>query len=248
MSVVSNTKDLSFKLELKESNDDMDFVTLEGLASTFGNIDRTGDIIERGAFKSTIKLMKAGDRVIRLLNQHHMDQPIGIVDVLKETDAGLFMVARMPRENSTVKDMLPLLKMGALSDFSIGFNIKDSDMDDKGIRTIKDIDLFEVSVVTIPANEKAKITSVKKDTDEDKVIDIHKAEAITSKRDFERMLRDSGLFTRKAAEILTKRFNEDDQGEPEKPNTKQGEPVGDVKFQELMEAIEKTKNSYKKED
>lgn len=246
MTAISNTKDLSFKLELKENSDDLDFVTLEGLASTFGNIDRTGDVIEKGAFKNTIKLMKSGERVVRLLNQHRMDQPIGIVDSLKETDEGLFMVARMPRENSMVKDMVPLLKMKALSDFSIGFNITESENLDNGNRIIKEIDLWEVSVVTIPANEKAKITSVKKDSEEEKIVDIHKAEAITSKRDFERTLRDSGLFTRKAAEILTKRFNEDDQGEPGTSATKQGEPVHD--YSALMEAINQTKKTLNKED
>ncbi len=245
MTTVTNTKDLSFKLEIKQDDNDVDFVTLEGLASTFGNIDRTGDVIEKGAFKNTIKLMKSGERVVRLLNQHRMDQPIGIVDSLKETDEGLFMVARMPRENSMVKDMVPLLKMKALSDFSIGFNITEAENLDNGNRIIKEVDLWEVSVVTIPANEKAKITSVKKDTD-DNVIDAHKAESITSKRDFERTLRDSGLFTRKGAEILTKRFNEDDQGEPEPSTAKQGEPVANIKL--LMEAINKTKQSFTKED
>lgn len=246
MSAPYSTKDLSVKLEIKEDHNDDDFVFIKGIASSFGNTDRTGDIIEPGAFKKTIKLMKAGERKVAFLNQHRMDQPIGVVDSLKEVGVTVEFEGRLARENSIVKDMLPLLKMGALHSVSIGFNIVDSEMDNDGLRTIKEVDLWELSIVTIPANEKAKITSVKKDEAEEKVIDIHKAEAITSKRDFERTLRDSGLFTRKAAEILTKRFNEDDQGEPEKPNTKQGEPVDDIKL--LLEVIEQTKKSFKKED
>lgn len=218
MSTALINKNLSFKLELKENDDDLDFVTLEGLASTFGNIDRAGDIIEKGAFKKTIKLMKSGERVVRLLNQHRMDQPIGIVDSLKETDEGLLMIARMPRENSMVKDMVPLLKMKALNDFSIGFNITESENLDNGNRIIKEVDLWEVSVVTIPANEKAKITSVKKEENpmannnvekDDKVVDAIKAESIVSKKEYEQMLKDTGLFTRKATVYLASRFTED---------------------------------------
>jgi HK97 family phage prohead protease len=248
MSTASVTKDLPFKLEIKKDDSNLEFVFIKGIASSFGNTDRTGDVIEPGAFKKTIKKMNSGERQVAFLNQHRMDQPIGVVDSIKEVGDDVEFEGRLARENSIVKDMLPLLKMGALHSVSIGFNIVESDMDEDGLRTIKEIDLWELSIVTIPANGKAKITSVKKDGDEDKIIDIHKAEAITSKRDFERTLRDSGVFTRKAAEILTKRFKEDFQGEPENLEAKQGEPVDDVKFQELMEAIEKTKKSYKKED
>ena len=246
MSTVSNTKDLPFKLELKQDNTDVDFVFVKGLASTFGNTDRQGDVIEKGAFKKTIKLMNSGERQVAFLNQHRTDQPIGIVTSLKEIGDNVEFEGKLARENSIVKDMLPLLKMGALHSVSIGYNIIDSEMDNDGKRTIKEIDLFELSIVTIPANEKAKITSVKKDDEEEKIIDIHKAEAITSKRDFERTLRDSGLCTRKAAEILAKRFNEDVQGEPEASNTNQGEPVDDIKL--LLEAINQTKKSFKKGD
>lgn len=251
MSAPYVTKNLSAEFEIKADHEDDDFVFIKGIASSFGNTDRTGDVIEPGAFKKTIKLMKSGERKVAFLNQHRMDQPIGVVDTLKEVGLTVVFEGRLAREHSIVKDMLPLLKMGALHSVSIGFNIIDSEMDNDGIRTIKEIDLWELSIVTIPANEKTKITSVKKDEEnvvdkDEKIIDIHKAEAITSKRDFERVLRDSGLFTRKAAEILTKRFNEGNQGEPENLNTKQGEPVTDIKL--LLEAINQTKKSFKKED
>lgn len=251
MSAVTDTKVLSFNLELKDDHDDMDFVTLEGFASTFGNIDRTGDVIERGAFKNTIKLMKSGDRVVRLLNQHRQDKPIGIVDSLKETEEGLFMVARMPRENSIVKDLVPLLKMKALSDFSIGFNITEAENLDNGNRIIKDIDLFEVSIVTIPANEKAKITSVKKEDDaaekDDKIVDAIKAESITTKKEYEQMLVGTGLYTKKARIILASRFKEDVE-RSDSVSEKNGRSDSAENLKLLMEAIDKTKNSLKKED
>ncbi len=147
-------KNAGLTLEIKEIGDE--YVHLEGLASTFGNIDRSGDIIAIGAFEQTLT-----KRMPKLLNQHDMRQPIGVIDMAAEVQEGLFIKCRLPKANSMVMDMLPLLKMGALGDFSIGFNVVDSETTPDGNRIIKEIDLWEVSIVTIPANPKAKITSVK---------------------------------------------------------------------------------------
>jgi hypothetical protein len=214
MSAPYSTKDLSVKFEIKEDHGDLDFVFIKGIASTFGNTDRTGDIIEPGAFKKTIKLMKAGERQIVFLNQHRMDQPIGVVDSLKEVGNDVMFEGRLAREHSIVKDMLALLKMKALHSVSIGFNIIDSEMDNDGLRTIKEVDLWELSIVTIPANEKAKITSVKKDENsimekDEKIVDAIKAESISTKKEYEQMLKDTGMFTKKAYITLASKFKED---------------------------------------
>lgn len=220
-------------LQIKELSDE--YVHLEGLAATFGNLDRVGDIIVKGAFENTLT-----KRMPKLLNQHDMYQPLGVVDMAYETNEGLYIKARMPKENSTVKDILPLLKMGALSDFSIGFNVDDSEASPDGNRILKAIDLWEISIVTIPANPRAKITSVKKlDELEGEVIDAAKAETILTKREFEQVLEQTGLFTKKARVILASRFNET-QGEPAKKNSKQRDSVNEEK---LLEAVEQLKKS-----
>lgn len=213
MSAPYVTKDLSVKFEIKADHEDDDFVFIKGIASSFGNTDRTGDIIEPGAFKKTIKLMKSGERKVAFLNQHRMDQPIGVVDTLKEVGLTMVFEGRLARENSIVKDMLPLLKMGALHSVSIGFNIVESEMDEDGIRTIKEVDLWELSIVTIPANEKAKITSVKNDEEnpvdkDEKIIDAEKAESIGTKKEYEQMLKYTGMFTKKATMYLASKFTE----------------------------------------
>lgn len=253
MSAPYQTKDFALELEvIKDDHSDMDFVFIKGIASSFGNTDRAGDIIEPGAFKKTIKLMKEGKRQVVFLNQHRMDQPIGVVDSLKEVGDEVHFEGRLAREHSIVKDMLALLKMKALHSVSIGFNIVDSEMDNDGIRTIKEVDLWELSIVTIPANEKAKITSVKKDEEnpvekDEKIIDAIKAESIGTKKEYEQMLKDTGVFTKKAYITLASRFKEDsnqsDSGSEEK---KRSDSVDDIKL--LMEAINKTKKSFKKED
>lgn len=243
------------KLEVKELQSDDDFVHIEGLASTFGNLDRDNDVIAKGAFTNTLT-----KRMPKLLNQHRMDQPIGVIDHAFEAEEGLRIKARMPKENSMVKDMLPLLRMGALGDFSIGFNVINSDTSPDGVRTIKEIDLWEISIVTIPANPEARITGVKKleedgekkttetkDID-DKIVDAIKAESISTKREFEQMLKDTGLFTKKAMIILASRFKEfDAQGDLDASKEIQRDSVDEEGTKLLMEAMDKLKKSLTKE-
>jgi len=246
----TNYKQISNAFEVKELESDEKFLHIEGWASTFGNLDRDNDIVSKGAFTNTLTKRKP-----KLLYQHRMDQPIGVIDQAYETNEGLYIKGRLPKDNSMVKDIMPLLKMGALSDFSVGFNVVEADTSPDGVRTIKEIDLWEVSIVTIPANADANITGVKKkDEIEEKMIDVQKAESITTKREFEKALRETGMFTRKASEILTKRFTEDDkQGEPV-DLSKQGEPVSEEKQGDpasddsFIKAIEEFKKSLKKED
>ena len=238
-------KDAVCNIDIKQFVEEDDFVHIEGLASTFGNIDRDGDIIAKGAFTNTLT-----KRMPELLNQHRMDQPVGVIDSAFEVEEGLRIKARMPKGNSMVMDMLPLLKMGALGDFSIGFNVVEADTTPDGVRTIKEIDLWEVSIVTIPANPEARITGVKKleesveekkDMD-DKTVDATKAESISTKREFEQMLKDTGLFTKKAVITLASRFKEfDAQGDLEASEKAQRDSVDEKKL--LIEAMDKLKKS-----
>jgi HK97 family phage prohead protease len=237
-------------LEFKEVDDG--FVHIKGYASTFGNVDRVGDVIEEGAFS-----MSLTERMPKLLNQHNMTEPLGVIDRAYETEKGLIIEARMPKENSMVRDLLPLLKMGAIGDFSIGFSVKDAEMREDGIRILKEIDLWEVSIVTMPANAKAKIMHVKKleqqiedyqkkevDMDE-KIVDAIKAETISTKREFEQMLKETGVFTKKATVILASKFKEDlAQGDPDTKKDKQSDSV-DVKS--ILEAINETKKTFTKD-
>jgi len=243
-------KKINSPLEFKELDDG--FVHIKGYASTFGNIDRVGDKIEQGAFS-----MSLTERMPKLLYQHKMSEPLGVIDKAYETEVGLVIEARMPKDNSTVKDLLPLLKMGALGDFSIGFSVKEAEMGEDGIRILKEVDLWEVSIVTIPANARAKIMQVKKletelnqikqkkgtDMDE-KTVDAFKAESISTKREFEQMLKDTGVFTKKAAVILASKFKEVEvQGDPVTTKNNQSDSV-DIKC--LLEAIKETQKTFNK--
>jgi len=188
--------------------DNNDFIEIEGLASTFGNRDRDGDIIVKGAFANTLINRETP---IKFLKQHDLREVIGTIDQAIETDEGLFVKGRMPKANSVVKDLFPLLEMGALRDFSIGFKITESDITPDGTQLIKELQLFEISIVSIPANSKAKITSVKSD---EEIINLETIEKIATKRELEQLLINTKCFSRKASVTLASRLscvNDNDQ-------------------------------------
>jgi HK97 family phage prohead protease len=153
-------KNLSFecKFEVKD-NQEEDYYHLNGYGSTFGNVDRVNDVVEKGAFKKSLK-----KRMPKLLFGHESrDVPVGIIDSIKEDDNGLIFEARMPKNDAFVRDrIMPQIKIGSLNSFSIGYTIDVSEIDNKtGIRKLKEISLFEISIVTFPANEKATLQAFK---------------------------------------------------------------------------------------
>lgn len=153
-------KNLSFecKFEVKD-NQEEDYYHLKGYGSTFNNVDRVNDIVEKGAFKKSIK-----KRMPKLLFGHDTRSvPVGIIDSIKEDENGLIFEARMPKNDAFVKDrIMPQIKIGSLNSFSIGYTIDVSEIDNKtGIRKLKEISLYEISIVTFPANEKATLQAFK---------------------------------------------------------------------------------------
>jgi HK97 family phage prohead protease len=133
-----------------------------GRPSTYGNVDRQGDVVERGAFTKT--LADTGGRV-PLLWQHRQDEPIGTA-ILTDEFSGLGMRANLDLDVEIGRRAHSALKKGIVSGLSIGYDIVRA-ATKGGVRYIREIDLFEVSVVTIPANAEAKITGVKHDQDGD---------------------------------------------------------------------------------
>ncbi len=191
------TSALNFKIKSGHLEDENDkFFTIEGLASTFGNLDRQGDIIVKGAFAKTLG---NSDIQVQFLHQHNPSDVLGRIDHIRETDDGLFLMARMPKNIDIVRNLMPLLDMGAIGKFSIGFNVIDTDVSPDGNRLIKEIELHEVSVVTFAANNKANITSVKKDVP---MLNVEDIECLSTRRDFEKMFMNTGIFTRKASNLL----------------------------------------------
>lgn len=132
----------------------------EGYCSTYGNIDRHGDIMEKGALLKTLE----DNNVRPLCLNHDMNKIVGKVE-LSESDEGPYVKGTFNMNDAEAVKAYDLVKMGALTRMSIGFLVNDFEPIDKdnpyGKMKYTDIDLLEVSLVTVPANDKARITDVK---------------------------------------------------------------------------------------
>ena len=148
---LSPVKEIKFVDEIGE---------FEGYASVFNTVDRGSDVILPGAFKSSLQQRGAVD--IKLLWQHDPKEPIGTITELIEDEHGLYIKGRLlSKDVQRASEARALLHANALDGLSIGFHTIKSDTDSKGIRTLKAVDLWEVSFVTFPMNEQARITAFK---------------------------------------------------------------------------------------
>ena len=148
---------LNCGFEIKAAGDDG---RIDGLGAVFGNVDLGFDRIERGAFRESLKQLKEG---IPMLWQHWSDKPIGLWDALKETTKGLQVGGDINLDVQLGREARSLTKQGAIKGLSIGFIPKDFEFEDE-VRVLKRIDLLEVSLVTFPMNQEARIADVKRAT------------------------------------------------------------------------------------
>jgi uncharacterized protein len=149
-------KQLNFTLNLKSIDAQGRFA---GYASVFDVVDNQRDIITRGAFSDTLK-----GRVtqIKLLWQHQQDEPIGIFDRIFEDARGLYVEGRLLLDVARAKEAYTLLKSGAISGLSIGYSPIRYRIEAKsGVRYLSEVELWEISLVTFPANAGANVTVIK---------------------------------------------------------------------------------------
>lgn len=164
-------------------------VTETGSFAGYGNvynvIDDGGDIVAPGCFAESIDSLKAKGQMPALLWQHRSGEPIGAYQTVREDSNGLYVEGKLALKTSRGAEAYELLKMDALSGLSIGFETKESSVDQRtGVRTITKGDLWEVSLVTFPMNDQARVAIVKAINE------------IKSVRDAERYLRDAWGATR----------------------------------------------------
>ena len=137
---------------------------IKGYGSYFGNKDSDNDVIMKGAYKKTIA--ENGERV-KYLYQHDMNQPIGKMTELYEDEKGLVFVAEIAK-TQLGKDVVELMKSGVITENSVG--IMPMQKNNKGdYREITEVKLYEISAVTLAANDQAKILDVKGNVDVEKL-------------------------------------------------------------------------------
>jgi HK97 family phage prohead protease len=178
------------RFELKAVADDG---SIEGYGSVFNNADAYDDVIVEGAFAASLARHKAAGTNPAMLWQHDTAAPIGVWIEMREDPRGLFVKGRLALDTVRGKEAHSLMKMGALNGLSIGFK-GEQWVYDKGsdIRILSEIDLWEVSLVTFPANTLARVTNVK----------AGDFEGINTIREVERKLRDAGLPSQTAVAAI----------------------------------------------
>lgn len=152
-------KTLSFKVEDTDSKG-----MIRGFASTFGNVDLGDDVVEKGAFTRTIKESKG---IWPILADHNPTDHIGWNMRASEDDKGLLVEGQIDLNTQKGAEKYSLAKkaqeLGAKMGLSIGYMVikAEPDRENPRIRRLKEIKLFEYSIVTFPMNTMASITGIK---------------------------------------------------------------------------------------
>ena len=177
---------LDIPFQIKAVSDDGLF---SGYGSVFNVVDSYKEVVSPGAFAESLQ-----GRMPSLLWQHRSGEPVGVYTAVREDNIGLHVEGKLALKTVRGAEAYELLKMGAISGLSIGFITREDSYDKvSGIRTLKKVDLWEVSLVTFPANDAARISSVKQ------------INTIESLKDAENYLRDvGGLSKREALEFVSR--------------------------------------------
>ncbi len=161
----------------------------EGYASLFNETDMGGDIVMRGAFANSLETRGAGG--IRMLFQHDPSEPIGVWREIREDARGLLVRGQLLPDIARSREVLALMREGALDGLSIGFRTVRAKSDKKNsVRRLHEVDLWEISIVTFPMLPNARISKVK-------------SGQLPTTREFERWLvRDAGLTRQNARAVI----------------------------------------------
>lgn len=134
---------------------------IEGYASLFGARDQGGDVVEKGAYAASLRQLKSDKRRVRMLWQHDPAQPIGVWDEVREDATGLYVKGRILDSVAKGREAAALLAAGAIDGLSIGYRtrkaVKADHGQNKGSRLLRELELWEVSLVTFPMLPSARV-------------------------------------------------------------------------------------------
>jgi len=186
----------SFDYEVKAVSEDGLF---SGYGSVFGVVDSYNEVVAPGAFVESLADTRAKGRTLPVLWHHRAPEPIGHWDIstLKEDSHGLYGAGQLWLQDAAyAKTAYRGLQTRAITGLSIGYYVRDDSYDEKTrLRTLKKLDLVEISIVTAPANDEARIDAIKARL-------AHGA--LPELPDFERFLREAGFSKSQAAVIANR--------------------------------------------
>ena len=187
------TKRIDRPFEIKEFHESKDVFTFVGYGSVFGEIDSYNDVVVKGAFNTSLAKHKTKNRKVVMLHQHQANNPIGVYSVVKEDDTGLYVEGEINLKVQQGREDAALMEQGALTGLSIGYNTVNAKYDpESDLLFLTEVDLWEISPVTFPAGDTARVNSIKA---------IESADSI---RDVESILRDAGFSKTEAQALISK--------------------------------------------
>lgn len=223
------------RIEFKFADDAPEGI-VRGYGSVFGNVDSHGDVIEKGAFKDTLREWEAKSKWPPMLLQHGggffggdamSGVPIGVWTSMEENSKGLKVEGRLlAMETDDIKRVFEAMKHQALDGLSIGYEVRESILGTKPgepRRRLTAVDLWELSVVTFPSNDRARVGSVKAAELIDKM---------NSLSDVERFLREAG-FSKSVSRDVVSRCSKIARRE-----------AGDGQVDDLLEQIRSTRKLF----
>lgn len=186
----AETRQAGGALEIRSLDERGEF---EGHGSVFNNEDSYGDIVLPGAFQKSLEEHRSAGTLPAMLWQHDPGQPVGVYSQMSEDSKGLYVKGQLLLDTAKGREVHAMLKAKAVRGLSIGFVTRQWEYRDD-TRLVKDVDLWEVSLVTFPANRAAQVADVK-----------NSSSPITTERDLEQYLRDVGKLSKSEAKAAVAR-------------------------------------------
>ncbi|MBN5091692.1 HK97 family phage prohead protease [Stenotrophomonas maltophilia] len=183
-----------FDLSVKAVSDDGLF---SGYGSVFGTVDSYREVVAPGAFSESLAEIKSKGRPVPVLWQHRSGEPIGVYTSLVEDAHGLKVEGQLIIDGvARAKEAHALMKAGAVSGLSIGYYVREDSWDERErVRTLKKVELVEISLVTFPANDDARIDAIKSKL-------AHGS--LPTMPEFEQILREAGFSKSQSAVIANR--------------------------------------------
>lgn len=153
----------NIQLRIKAVTDTGEF---SGYGSVFGVKDSGGDIVVKGAFEESLDEWKSKGKLPAMLWQHKTDEPLSAYTVMEEDDEGLYFEGKLLIDaDPLAKRAHAHLKAGSVDGMSIGYNLAEDGFQydpEKEAFILSKIDLWELSIVTFPSNDQARVQTVKR--------------------------------------------------------------------------------------
>lgn len=217
---------------------------IEGHGSVFRNRDLGGDIVVPGAFNKSLKQHQAEGSMPLMFWMHNPSEVPGVWTAMEEDSKGLAVEGELV-DTQLGNEVKTLLQKKAVRGLSIGYRTLDSEYDKDGNLLLKEVDLWEVSIVSLAMNPLAQVEAMKSRLSRDgeyvpsetEMDILQSASRLMSERQFEKLLRDSGCSRKVAATFVAKHYDPSDASSKLEDRLRDAGEVDEAEAAELLKLL-----------